>query len=167
MQKLVKIEPENINWEEVRDRFERTMAEKLSGLPGHREVLEERKEFRKIISHELPESTSKAVFRKLIDLLCFGEEVDVYKIKKEFLYPELKRERSLLNCYKDEFKKLKKSAKVWVEKNFSEEKLQEMWKNHKTWLPRRYLIYFRQVPFQKIAADTLARFYLTEMAGFF
>jgi len=44
--------------------------------------------------------------------------------------------------------------------NLPEETLQKMWEAHETWLPRRYTIYKKQPTFQKIAADTLARFCL-------
>ncbi len=149
-----------INWKKVKNQFEKEMFDKLKGLPGHREVSEELRKFRNIISHELPETAPKALFQRLIKLLFSGEKIYIRKVKKMFLNPELKKEKQLLARYKVEFKELKKSAKNWVKKNLPEEKLQKMWKAHETWLPRRYTIYKRQPAFQKIAADTLARFCL-------
>ncbi|PIS14937.1 hypothetical protein COT64_00050 [Candidatus Shapirobacteria bacterium CG09_land_8_20_14_0_10_39_12] len=151
---------DKINWQKVKDQFEQEMLDKLGGLPGHREVPEELKGFRDIISHELPETTSKALFGKLIKLLLHGEKINIQKARKVYLEPEIKKEKQILSQHKAEFDKLRLSAKKWVEKNLPEDKLQGMWKAHKTWLPRRYTIYQKQPTFQKTATDTLVRFYL-------
>jgi len=84
------------------------------------------------------------------------------KIRKVYVEPELLKEEKMLAKNQEEFGKLKRSTKRWVEKNFSEEGLQELWKAHKTWLPRRYLVYPQPPTFQKTAADTLVRFYLSK-----
>jgi len=73
------------DWEKVKDKFEKEMADKLKGLPAHREVSEGLREFRNIISHELPETAPKTLFRKLIKLLLLGQKVDVKKIRKVYL----------------------------------------------------------------------------------
>jgi len=149
-----------INWQKVKDRFEKEMFDKLKGLPGHREVTEEQKEFRNIISHELPETAPKALFRKLIRLLLSKKAVDVGKIEKVYLEPEVEKERRILSQHVAEFEELKQNAKNWAKSNLPEDKLQQMWEAHETWLPRRYTLYKKQPSFQKIAADTLARFCL-------
>ena len=151
---------EEINWRGVSDQFEKEMLEKLAGLPPHQEVSGGLKELRSIISHELPETAPKILFRKLINLLLLGKKPDIKKIRKAYVEPELLKEEKMLTKNQEEFGKLKRSAKRWVEKNFFEEKLQKLWKAHKTWLPRRYLVYRQPPTFQKTAADTLVRFYL-------
>lgn len=150
-----------VDWGKVKEDFEHEMLDKLKGLPGHREVPEESGEFRNIISHELPEMASKTLFRKLIKLLISGKKIDVQRARKTYLEPELRKEKQILKRHEAEFGKLKKSARRWVEENLPEDKLQKMWKAHQTWLPRRYTIYKKQQRFQKIAADTLARYYLS------
>jgi len=151
---------EEINWQGVSDQFGKEMLEKLAGLPPHQGVPGELKELRSIISHELPETASKILFRKLINLLLSGGKPNIKKIRKVYVEPELLKEEKILTKNKEEFGKLGRSAKRWVEKNFFEEKLQKLWKAHKTWLPRRYLVYRQPPTFQKTAADTLVRFYL-------
>lgn len=151
---------DKVDWRKIKDNFGKEMSDKLRDLPGHREVSEELRNFRNIISHELPETAPKALFRKLIKLLFSGEKVDVRKARREYLEPELDKEKQILTQYKTEFNRLMQSAKKWVEENLPEETLQRLWKNHKTWLPRRYTIYKKQPTFQKITTDTLARFYL-------
>jgi len=79
--------------------------------------------------------------------------------------PELEKEKQILTRSKGEFKKLKQSAKKWVEKNLPENELQKMWKAHKTWLPRRYTVYKKQPTTQRIAIDTLARLNLVKIKG--
>jgi len=151
---------DQIDWEKVKEDFEKEMLDKLKELPGHREVSEELKGLRDIISHKLPETASRLLFRKLIRLVLSKKKIDVRKIMKVYLEPEIEKEKQKLTQHKTEFERLKREVKKWVEENLSEEKLQKMWKAHKTWLPRRYTIYKKQPTFQKIAADTLARFYL-------
>jgi len=156
---------DKINWRKVKDQFEQEMFNKLKDLPGHREVSEELKEFRNIISHELSETAPKTLFRKLIRLLLLGQKVDVKKIRKVYLEPELEKEKQILARNKGELKRLKQSAKKWIEENLPENELQKMWKAHKTWLPRRYTVYKKQPTTQRIAIDTLARFSLVEIKG--
>lgn len=149
-----------INWNKVKDRFEEEMLDKLNGLPGHREVPEELREFRNIISHELPETAPKALFRKLIRLLLSEKKIDIQEVKRVYLEPELEKERQILKQYKPELNKLKQSARRWVSKNLPEETLRKEWKNHKTWLPRRNMTYKNQHSFQEIAVDTIIRYHL-------
>jgi len=154
-----------INWQKVKDQFEQEMIVKLEGLPGHREVPKELRDFRNIISHELPETAPKRLFRKLVKLLISRKKIDIRETRRIHLEPEFKREKQILKRHNVEFGRLKKSARRWVEENLPENKLQKMWKGHKTWLPRRYAIYKKQPAFQKITADTIARFYLIKKYG--
>ncbi|MEM4270935.1 MAG: GrpB family protein [Candidatus Pacearchaeota archaeon] len=156
---------EEIDWGKVMKQFEKEMFDKLADLPGHREVLEESRVLRSIISHELPETSPKILFRKLIGLLLSGRKTDTREARRTYLEPELRREKQIIKRHEAEFEKLKESAKGWVERNLTEERLQRKWKSHQTWLPRRYTIYAKQPTFQKIAADTLARFYLLKKYG--
>lgn len=156
----MKSQSQKIDWFEIRKQFEKEGFDKLRGLPGHREVSEELREFRNVISHELPETAPKSLFQKLIKILLKGKQFEIEKIKSEYLQLELDKETRILNKYRNEFDKLKKLAFEWIKKNLSEEELQRQWNAHKTWLPRRYTIYPRQATFQRIAGDTLARFYL-------
>lgn len=150
-----------INWDKIREKFEKDMIIKLGKLPGHRDVAENLKEFRSIISHELPETSSSDLFNKLIDMFLSLKSVDLSEIKEKYLDPEIGKERNTLNKHRDEFKQIRQSATDWVKKNLSEEQLQTEWKEHKTWLPRRYTIYKNPIlPFQEIAIDTLSRYYL-------
>jgi len=152
---------EEVNWQKVRDEFELDMRAKLNNLPGHREVPENLKEFRGIISHEFPETSSTELFQKLIAILLEGKPVDVKKMRNDFLKPELKREAEILSKFSEEFNELKASADNWVRDNLPEERLQILWKEHKTSLPRRYTIYKNpDTPFGEIATDTLARYFL-------
>jgi len=152
---------DKINWGRIRTEFEKDITKKLEKLPGHREVSENLKEFRGIISHELPETVPKEIFQQLITILFKGETINVDEIRKKFLNPELSKERKILEKNKDEFEKLRASAGKWVSQNLSEKELQTLYKEHKTGLPRRYTIYENQnLPFQEIAIDTLARFKL-------
>jgi len=150
-----------INWETIKAGFETEMAGKLEKLPGHDEVAENLKGLRGIISHELPETSSKDIFEKLINMLLVGKPIDEEQIRKEYLEPELRREQEILERNNIQFEELKKSAKEWVFDNLSEDQLQNDWKEHKTWLPRRYTIYKNpNTSFQQIAGDTLARYVL-------
>lgn len=149
-----------MNWRIIKDEFEKEMALKLRGLPDHREVPTKLKEFRAIISHELPENTPISVYRKMIKTLLGGGRIDVRVVKAKYLKSQLETEEKTLEKFQNEFGKLKELSAKWVKENLSEEKLQLEWKEHKTWLPRRYTNYKRNVPFQKIAADTLARYAL-------
>lgn len=145
----------------MKDQFDKEMFDKLRGLPDHRKVASYLSEFRSMISHEIPETTSKELFQKLIKVLLHGKKVNLEGIRKKYLYPELKKESKLLEERKREFDELRKSAQLWVKSNLSEEELQKQWKNHKSWLPRRYTIYKNpNLPFQEIAIDTLSRYYL-------
>jgi len=148
-------------WTEIMDKFEKEMAQKLKNLPGHMGVSENLKEFRNVISHELPENVPSNTFRKLIKILLQNKPIDAEQIRKVYLEPLLRKENKILDKNKAKFRRLKLSARKWVKNNLSEEELQKLWKEHKTWLPRRYTIYKNpNVSFQKIAADTLARFAL-------
>jgi len=150
-----------IDWGKVVKQFENEMLDKLGGLPGHREIPENLRGFRNIISHELPETSPKGLYRKLIKLLLKNKVVDTNKIREIYLNPELKKEQQIISNRKEEFKRLKQSTEGWVKKNLPEERLQKMWKAHKTWLPRRYTIYENHdLPFQEITTDTLTRYYL-------
>lgn len=150
-----------INWEKVREQFEEEMNLKLQGLPGHRQVLENLKEFRNIISHELPETAPIQIFKQLINILLEEKPVNLLEIKEKYLNPQLEAEAQFLNKFMKELKQLKKSAGKWVKVNLPEEDLTLSWKEHRTWLPRRYLVYKgKKVSFQRIAADTLARYAL-------
>jgi len=150
-----------INWKEVRENFEKDISLKLAELPGHKEATEDLSSFRSIISHELPETTSKEIYTKLINMLLSEVQIDLQKIKDEYLSLEVAKENKKLAKNIEKFSELKDSAKEWVNMNLSEKDLQDEWRNHKTWLPRRYTVYKDpNIPFQKIAADTLARYYL-------
>jgi hypothetical protein len=152
---------DKIDWNLVRGEFEKEMAKKLEHLPGHDEVAENQKGLRNIISHELPETASPEVFEKLINILLTGGIINEDQIRKEYLEPELVRERELLERKKERFAELKISAREWVLNNLSEDQLQADWKEHKTWLPRRYTIYNNpNISFQEITGDTLARYAL-------
>lgn len=155
-----------IDWEKVMKQFKKEMSDKLKGLPGHQEVPESLREFRSIISHELPETSPKGLYRRLIKLLLKNKLINADNTREKYLNPELEREQQIISSKKEEFKKLKQDAWSWVKRNLPEKKLQELWKDHKTWLPRRYTIYKNpDLPFQKIAADTLARYYLIKEIG--
>ena len=150
-----------MDWQKVRDQFEEEMGVKLRQLPGHREVTPELLEFRGIISHELPETAPTNVFAELIQILLQGEPVNLKEMKKQYLEPQLVLEKKVLEENKEKFIKLRKSAIKWVKENLPEEKLQNLWEEHKTWLPRRYIIYEnKNTPFEIIATDTLARYAL-------
>jgi len=151
-----------INWNKVWMEFEKEMRLKLKNLPDHREVKEKLKPLRYLISHGLLETTSSKTFKTLIDLLLKKKVINLTAIKKKYLLPELKKEKEILNQKKKEFGALKKSAEKWVGKNFSEEKLKELWEKHQSWLPRRCYPYkyTSKTSLQKIASDTLARFKL-------
>jgi len=149
------------NWQEVRNQFEKEIVDKLKGLPGHGEVSKNLFEFRSMISHEMPETAPKELFQKLIKILLLGKKVDLESVKKKYLSSELREEEQLVKRHSVKFSELQKSAANWVQSNLSEEELQMQWKNHETWLPRRHTIYKNpDLPFQKIARDTLARFCL-------
>lgn len=150
-----------IEWQKVRNKFEEEMAEKLNGLPGHRNVPPELIEYRSIISHEIPETASKEIFHKAIQVLLKGEGSNSDKLRNEYLSPELEKEKRTLKSRGDLYMKIHASAKKWVESNLSEQELKRQWKKHMTWLPRRYTIYKNpNISFQTIAVDTLARYYL-------
>jgi len=147
-----------INWNKVWMEFEKEMRLKLKNLPDHKEVKEKLKPLRHLISHGLLETTSIKTFKTLIDLLLKKKAINLTTIKKRYLLPELKKEKEVLIQKKKEFEALKKSAGKWIEKNFSEDKLKELWEKHQSWLPRRDTLYENKTSLQKIAADTLARF---------
>jgi len=150
-----------MDWWKVRDQFEKEMGAKLRQLPGHREVTPELLEFRSIISHELPETAPTNVFAELIQILLQGKPVDLPEVKRKYFQPQLALEKEILGENKEKFAKLKKSAIKWVKENLPEEKLQNLWEEHKTWLPRRYIIYEnKNTPFEIIAVDTLTRYSL-------
>jgi len=150
-----------MDWWKVRDQFEKEMGAKLRQLPGHREVTPELLEFRSIISHELPETAPTNVFAELIQILLQGEPVNLKEMKKQYLEPQLVLEKKVLEENKEKFIKLRKSAIKWVKENLPEEKLQLLWKDHQTWLPRRYRIYKnKNTSFEIIAVDTLTRYSL-------
>lgn len=148
-----------INWQRVREEFEKEMRIKLEKLPGHREVGENQKDLRSIISHEIPETAPIKLFENLTKILLSGEKIDIDNIRENFLKPETEKEEKIFRKYGSDFEVLRKSAEIWAKENLQEEQLQREWKEHKTWLPRRYTIYKESnIPFQKIASDTLARF---------
>jgi len=149
-----------INWNKVWMEFEKEMRLKLKNLPDHLEVKEKLKPLRHLISSGLLETTSSKTFKTLIDLLLKKKSINLSAIKKKYLLPELKKEKEILSQKKKEFETLKKSAGKWVAKNFSEDKLKELWEKHQSWLPRRDMLYKNKTSLQKIAADTLARFKL-------
>jgi hypothetical protein len=149
------------DWKKVRENFEKEIAAKLCKLPDHREVSENLRDFRGIISHELPETTSEEIYQKLISILLEGKDVDTNRYREKYLTPELEKEKEILEKYKKEFEELRCSARDWVNKNLPEEELQRAWKEHQTWLPRRYTIYENpNTAFQEITIDTLARYAL-------
>lgn len=150
----------DINWTKVWMQFEKEMRVKLKNLPDLGEVKGNLKPLQKFISQALLETTSAQTFKTLIDLLLKGKAINLSTLKKKYLTPELKKEKELLEKKKKEFEMLKKSARAWVVSNFSEEKLKELWEKHQSWLPRRDTLYKSKTSFQKIAADTLARFKL-------
>lgn len=121
---------EKINWEKIRAEFEKEMALKLQGLPDHREVPENLKELRHLISHQLPETASAQVFKQLINLLLEGKPVDLQEIKTKYLNPQLEKEKQTLNKFENEFKGLGQSAMKWIKTNLSEEELKLLWKEH-------------------------------------
>lgn len=150
-----------MDWQKVRNQFEKEMGAKLRQLPGHREVTPELFEFRSIISHELPETAPTEVFIELIQILLQGKPVDLLEVKRKYLQLQLVLEKKVLEENKEKFVKLRKSAIKWVKENLPEEKLQLLWKDHQTWLPRRYKIYENEnTSFEIIAADTLTRYAL-------
>ena len=152
---------DEINWKSVEEKFETDMAQKLAGLPGHTEVPANLKMIRGIISHELPEMTSIEDFQKLIRFLVNNENEKT--ISHKVLNHWLKKETDILNVNIDLYNKLKISALNWVKENLTEETLQKLWKEHKTWLPRRYTLYLDpNTSFQIIAADTLARYHFID-----
>jgi len=155
-----------MDWQKVRDQFEKEMGAKLRQLPGHREVISELFEFRSIISHELPETAPTEVFTELIQILLRGKPVNLPETRRKYLDPQLVLEKEILEKNKEKFVKLKKTAIKWVKENLPEEELQLLWKDHQTWLPRRYKIYENEnTPFEIIAADTLARYALIKNYG--
>lgn len=157
---------DKINWSRVREEFEKDMNKKLEKLPGHREVSENLREFRGIISHELPETSPLELFEKLIGILLGGRPVDEGQARKTYLEPELIKEKEIIERNRTKFQELRESSKKWVLNNLSEEQLQVDWKEHRTWLPRRYTIYENlNLPFQEIAIDTLARYALIKGLG--
>lgn len=148
-----------MDWQKVRNKFEKEMTEKLRLLPGHREVPPELFEFRGLISHEIPETAPIGVFTELIQILLQGKPVDLVEMRRKYLEPRLVLEKGILGKNEKEFSELKKSAAEWVGDNLPEEKLQRLWKDHQTLLPRRYKIYADEsTAFETIAADTLARY---------
>jgi len=151
-----------INWTKVWMAFEKEMRLKLKNLPDPTEVKGNLKPLQKLISQTLPETTSAQTFKTLIDLLLKEKAINLPALKKRYLNPELKKEKELLGKKEKEFEMLKKSARVWIGGNFSEEKLKELWEKHQSWLPRCSYPYKdnRKTPLQKIAAETLARFKL-------
>lgn len=150
----------NVDWAKVRKEFEEVMAVKLKRLPDHRKVPKNLQEFRSIISHELPETAPKKVYQELIEMLLSGKSVNLKEAKDKYLKPHLKAEEEILSEFREELARLRGSARKWVKKNLSEAELKHLWNGHKTWLPRRHGLYKRQVSFQRIAADTLARYAL-------
>jgi uncharacterized protein (DUF342 family) len=151
---------EKIDWKKIREQFEKDLALKLQDLPDHRKVSENLRNLRHLISHELPETAPTKTFKELISLLLKGKRVDLSKIKNKYFKHEIEKEEQMLNKFENELKELKKSATVWIKTSLPEEDLKNLWKEHKTWLPRRYTIYKKKVSLQKIAADTLARWCL-------
>lgn len=150
---------ENPNWQEVKEKFETDMAQKFVGLPGHTKVSAGLKMTRDIISHELPEMAPIKDYQRLIGFLI-NNEYERF-IPRKLLNHWLKRETEILGRDIDLYNKLKISALSWVKENLPEETLQKLWKEHKTWLPRRYTLYLDpNTSFQTIATDTLARYYL-------
>ena len=149
-----------INWTKVWMEFEKEMRLKLKDLPDSQDVKETLKPLRHLISRGLLETTSPKNFKILIELLLKKKPINLVTIRKKYLEPELKKEKEVLKQKKEEFEVLKKSAEKWVEENFSEEKLKELWEKQQSWLPRRSTIYKNKTSLQKIAADTLARFKL-------
>lgn len=148
---------DNPNWQQIREKFENEMAQKLAGLPSHKETPEELREFRSIISHELPELTPLKDFQILIKLLISGDN-DLLLANK-ILNKNLKREARLLLRNLKLIDKLKPLSLNWIKENLPEEKLQQSWKDHETWLPRRFTIYRnKNTDFQTIASDTLVRY---------
>ena len=142
------------------------MASKLQDLPDHRKVPENLRDFRHLISHELPETASRVTFEELIGLLLEGKSVELSKIKNKYLKHEIEKEEKMLNEFENELKELKKSATAWVKDSLPEDDLKNLWKEHKTWLPRRYTLYKnKKVSFQTIAADTLARYALFKIVA--
>lgn len=151
----------SIDWGKVRESFEEEIATKLRNLLGHREIPESLREFRGIISHELPETSPLELFEKLIGIFLGGGTVDGEQARKTYLEPEIIKEKGVIERNRTKFQELKESSKNWVLNNLSEEQLQVDWKEHRTWLPRRYTIYENlNLPFQEIAIDTLARYAL-------
>jgi len=147
-----------VNWTKVWMEFEKEMRLKLKNLPDIKEVKGKLKPLQKFISRTLLETTSPKTFKTLIDALI--KEKVINPLKRKYLNSELKKEKELLEKKKKEFEVLRKSARVWVDQNFSEEKLKELWEKHQSWLPRRNTLYKNKASFQKIASDTLARFKL-------
>ena len=149
------------DWGEIRNQFEKEIAKKLKQLPSHKNVKETDKELRNIISHELPETSPEEIYECLIDILLSEQNYEIAHIRKIYLNPELEKEKQILKSNRKKFEELRESVKVWILNNLPENQLLTDWKDHKTWLPRRYLIYKNpNLPFQEIAIDTLARFAL-------
>ncbi len=149
------------DWNNIRYKYEEDISKKLAGLPGHRDISEDKREFRSIISHELPETTSEQKFRDLIEILLSDKKFDINEVKTQWLNPELEKEQAFISKNEQRYNELKSSVTKWVKQNLTERQLQNDWKEHKTWLPRRYTKYDNpNLPFQEIAKDTLARYAL-------
>jgi len=151
----------NRDWKLILESYEAEMSKKLKSLPGHKETSDRLRSYRGIISHELPESTPVEIYKEMVGTLLKEEDIDIDLVRKEILEPQLKKEANLLEKNRLKFRKLQKEALIWIKENLPEEELQKLWKEHKTWLPRRYAIYKNpNTSFQKIAADTLARHFV-------
>jgi hypothetical protein len=149
-----------INWTRVWMKFEKEMRLKLKNLPDHQDVKKPLRPLRHLISRSLLETTSPKKFKILVELLLKEKPIKIADIRKKYLEPELKKEKEVLKQKEKEFAVLKKSALKWIKENFPEERLRELWEKHQSWLPRRDTLYKKKTSFQKIAADTLARFKL-------
>jgi len=141
-------------------KFEKEMRLKLKNLPDHQDVKKNLRPLRHLISRSLLETTSPKKFKTLVELLLKEKPVKIADIRKKYIETELKKENEVLKQKGKEFAVLKKSALKWIKENFPEERLRELWEKHQSWLPRRDTLYKKKTPFQKIAADTLARFKL-------
>lgn len=156
-----------MDWQKVKEEYDKDLAQKLTGLPDHREVTFEQKPLRDIISHELPETASLDIYRKLIDILLSQKPLNIKEIRKEYLSPELAREKLIIEENKDEYERLSQDARDWVKDNLSEAQLRQDYKDHKSYLGRRYTIYENpETDYQTIAIDTLTRFALINKTSY-
>jgi fructose-1-phosphate kinase PfkB-like protein len=76
------------------------------------------------LTHGLPDTTTKSIFEKLIKILLKKQNMDIVKVRKDYLEPLLKNVDNILKINRKEFNRLKLSTRKWVDNNISEDELQ-------------------------------------------